>query len=250
LVYGQKRTVVAVYSASMHQSQLPGLRRDRQKAERDLAQLAARLQRQGQGKGRGRLLTVGQTQNKLDQILERQHMRDLFDTKVAGTDQAPTLTYQFQQSAWARLEQYRLGRTVILTDHQDWDEERIVRCLRLQSHVEDAFRQMKDPEWASAVPLRHYSDSMLRIHAFISVLSLLLSRLLVRRLKRAGVDVTVSEALRQLSELRLARLSYGRNASPQLKKMARDRCVPPTPTKLQKRIIGVLGLREELRLEN
>ena len=247
-VYGQERTVVAVYSASMHQSQLPGLYRDRRKAELDLERLEARLQRQRKGQGRGRPLTVGATQKLVDKILERQHMDELFDVKVSGTDQRPTLTYHFQPSAWERLEQYRLGRTAILTDHQDWDEERLVRCLREQSHVEDAFRQMKDPEWASAVPLRHYSDSMLRIHTFISVLALLLSKLMVRRLKRAGVEVTVSEALRQLSELRLARISYGRDASPELKMLARKRCVPPTPTKLQKQMIGVLGVADELRL--
>src|ERR1700738_347067 len=89
---------------------------------------------------------------------------------------------------------------------------------------------------------------MLRVHTFISVLALLLSKLVVRRLKRAGIETTISEALRQLSELRLARVTYGRDASPELKALARERCLPPTPTKLQRQMIGVLGVTEELRL--
>lgn len=247
-VYGQPRTVVAVYSASMHHSQLPGLHRDRRQAEQELEQLAARLQRQREGRGRGRPMTVSSTQKRVDKLLERQHLRDLFAVQVSGPDTCPELTYHFEPSAWQRLDQYRLGRTVILTDHQDWDEGRLVRCLREQSHVEDAFRQMKDPEWASAVPLRHYSDPMLRVHTFLSVLALLLSKLVARRLKGAGLAISVSEALRQLSELRLARVSYGREASPALKALARHRCVPPTPTDLQRQMIDILGLREDLRL--
>jgi transposase len=247
-VYGKQRTVVAVYSASMHQSQLPGLLRDRRKVEQDLEKLAARLERQRQGKGRGVALTVASTQRLVDKSLERQHMRELYDVKVGEADSCPTLTYQFQPLAWDRLERYRLGRTVTLTDHQDWDEGRIVECLRQQSYVEDAFRQMKDPEWTSAAPLRHYSDPMLRVHTFISVLALLLSKLVVRRLRQAGVEITVSEGLRQLSELRLARVKFGRDASPELKALARKRCVPPMPTKLQMKMIRILGVTEELRL--
>ena len=247
-VYGKQRTVVAVYSASMHQSQLPGLLRDRRKVEQDLEKLAARIERQRQGKGRGPALTGASTQRLVDKSLERQHMRELYDVKVSDSDSCPTMTYQFQPQAWERLEQYRLGRTVTLTDHQDWDEGRIVECLRKQSYVEDAFRQMKDPEWTSAAPLRHYSDPMLRVHAFISVLALLLSKLVVRRLRQAGVEITVSEGLRQLSELRLARVKFGRDASPELKALARKRCVPPMPTKLQMKMIRILGVAEELKL--
>lgn len=150
--------------------------------------------------------------------------------------------------AWERLEAYRLGRTAVITDRDDWSVERIVSSLREQSHVEFAFRQLKDPQWASAVPLRHYTDSLLRVHAMLSVLALLLAKLVVRRLKRAGVQTTVSEALHELSELRLAQLHYGPKAPPALKELARFRRVPPNASALQANMIRALGIGEALQL--
>lgn len=248
-LYGKKRTVVAVYSEPMYQSQLPGLHRDRKKAIESLDALQARLERQRAGKGNQKhWLTRDGLRKRVTDALSRQYMSDLFPVEIAGTDAAPTLQSQFDEKAWQHLETHRLGRTAIVTDRADWSCERLVQGLREQSHVEDAFRQLKDPEWASAVPLRHRTDATLRVHAFIAVLSLLLSRLLVRRLRLAGVEATASEALWQLSELRLAQLHYGRDASPLLRKLAKEREVAPAPTPRQLALVRALGLRDVLKL--
>ena len=247
-VYGKMRTVVAVYSASMHASQVPGLKRDIRKATEDLEALTQRLQRQSLGKSRGKLLTVASVRALASGLLQRQHMADLFRVEIGGSDASPTLTFRFDDSAWQQLETFRLGRTVVITDRPEWTVERIVSTLREQSHVEFAFRQLKDPQWASAVPLRHYTDPMLRIHALVSVLALLLSKLLVRRLKHAGVNTTVNEALHELSELRLATVHYGTDAPAGLKALALERRVPPKPTELQLKMVRALGIADCLQL--
>lgn len=247
-VYGQPRTVVAVYSAAMHKSQLPGLARDLGKAMQELEQLAERLVTQQQGRHRGKPLTVQKTRWRVEKILSRQHLSDLFSVEVSGTEADVKMVYRFLPKAYEELAQHRLGRTVILTDHTDWEPAQILSALRQQSHVEADFRQLKDPEWASAVPLRHQKDPMLRVHTFLSVLALLLSKLVVRRLHQGGVKTTVNEALWQLSELRLARLVYGKDASPELKALADKQRVPPVPNELQDQMIRVLGLHRILRL--
>jgi len=247
-VYGKARTVVAVYSASMHASQLPGLKRDIHKASEDLQALVERLGRQAAGNARAKPLTIAGVRARADKILERQYMAELYQLDIGGTDAHPTLSFRFDNEAWGRLEAYRLGRTVVITDHEDWSVEKIVSSLRQQSHVEFVFRQLKDPQWASAVPLRHYTDSLLRVHTTLSVLALLLAKLVVRRLRRAGIQTTVSEALHELSNLRLAQLHYGPSASPALKELARAIRVPPKPSALQARMIRALGIAEALQL--
>jgi transposase len=247
-VYGKIRTVVAVHSASMHASQIPGLKRDIRKATEDLEGLAQRLQRQMQGKARGKPLTIAAVRSHTGKILERQHMAGLFQLDIAGNDAHPTLTFRFDESEWKRLEQYRLGRTSVITDRPKWTVERIVSSLREQSHVEFAFRQLKDPQWASAVPLRHHTDPMLRVHALVSVLALLLSKLVVRRLKLAGIKTTVNEALHELSELRLAKVNYGTDAPAGLKALALERRVPPKPNALQAKMVRALGIADSLQL--
>jgi transposase len=247
-VYGKPRIVVAVYSAAMHHSQVPGLARDLDRATQELEQLKERLNKQNQGTLCGKPLTVEKTRGRVEKILSRQHIKDLFSIEVSGQGAEVQLSSRFLPNAYQDLTRYRLGRTVILTDHADWDEAQILHALREQSHEEDAFRQLKDPEWASAVPLRHQKDPMLRVHTFIAVLALLLSKLVVRRLHKAGIQTTVNEALWQLSELRLARLVYGKDASPELKALAEKQRVPPVPNELQGQMIQALGLRRALRL--
>ena len=175
-------------------------------------------------------------------------MAELYGFEIGGTDAKPTLSFSFNEAALHHLEEYRLGRTAIITDHSDWPITKLVSSLREQSHVEFAFRQLKEPKWASAVPLRHHTDPMLRIHAFTAVLALLLSKLVVRRLKRAGIHTTINEAMTELSDLRLARIDYGPTASPALKALARERKIPPKPNILQGHMIRALGIYDELQL--
>jgi len=130
---------------------------------------------------------------------------------------------------------------------EDWSVEKIVSSLREQSDVDFGFRQITDPQWASAVPLRHYTDSLLRVHTTLSVLALLLAKLVVRRLRRAGIQTTVSEALHELSNLRLAHLHYGASASPALKELARASRVSSKPSALQTKMIRALGITEALQ---
>jgi len=124
-------------------------------------------------------LNLATARAKTEKAVARQHMANLYRVDVSGTDEQPTVAFHFDETAWQNLEKYRLGRTNIITDRSDWPIEKILSSLREQSHVEFAFRQLKEPQWASAIPLRHHTDSMLRIHAFTAVLALLLSKLVV-----------------------------------------------------------------------
>lgn len=247
-VYGVERTVVAVFSDSMRASQVPGLQRDIQCAKKELASLAERLERQRSGQAR-KPLTVAQTRSKALQVLAREHLPKLFQVEVTGEDAAPVLHYQFDEAAWSELYENRLGRTLILTSRDRWSTARIVTTLRTQSYVEDAFKQMKDAEWAAALPLRHYRDRSLRVHAFVSVVGLLLATLLVRRLRQANLrDATVSNTFHELTELRASKLRYSQKAPARLKVLAKRYEVAPDPTPRQRKILGILKSARRLIL--
>lgn len=247
-VYGVERTVVATFSESMRESQVPGLRRDIRRAKEELAKIDDRLKRQAAG-DRHKPLSAAQAAVKVEKALDREHLSQLFHFDISGESGAPVLTYEFDSLAWEELYENRLGRTLILTSRDQWAAARIVTTLRKQSHVEDAFRQMKDPEWAATMPLRHYRDRALRVHSFVSVLSLLLSTLIARRLRSGGLrTVTVSHALYQLSELRATKLRYSAKAPPGLKALAKRYEVAPDPTPTQRRILEILKPAKRLIL--
>lgn len=247
-VYGIERTVVATFSKSMRQTQIPGLKRDVRRAKRELAKLDERLGRQAAGE-RHQPLTVAQAQVKAAKALDREHLPRLFRIEVSGNDAAPVLSYEFDKTVWDELYKNHLGRTLILTSRDGWSADRIVKTLRSQSHVEDGFRQMKDEEWAASTPLRHYRDRALRVHAFAGTLGLRLSTLLVRRLRKGGVrEATVSNVLCNLSGVRATKLRYAAKAPPGLRALAKRYEVAPDLTDSQSRILKVLRSAKKLIL--
>jgi len=247
-VYGIERTVVEVFSESMRASQVPGIQRDIRWAKKAFAKLEDRLERQRSG-GRHKPLTVPQARAKALEAVSREHLPKLFRFDVTGEDSAPELVYEYVPEAWEELYQNSLGRTLILTSRDRWSAKRIVETLRQQSHAEDDFRQMKDAEWAATTPLRHYKDRTLRVHAFLSVLALLLAKLLVRRLRKGGMKTaTVSSALYQLSELRATKLRYSPNAPERLKALAKRWEVAPHPTPIQRKMLRILKLSGRVKL--
>jgi len=247
-VYGIDRTVVDVFSEPMRSSQVPGIQRDIQWAKQEFAKLKDRLERQRVGV-RHKPLTLAQARVKALQAVSREHLPKLFCFDVTGEDHAPVLTYAFDPAAWDELFENILGRTLILTSRDRWSAQKIVETLREQSHVEDDFRQMKDAEWAATTPLRHDTNRTLRVHAFVSVVALLLCKLMVRRLRRGGMKLaTVNNSLYHLSELRATKLRYSPKAPERLKVLAKRWEVPPAPNAIQSKILGILRLRKILKL--
>ena len=90
----------------------------------------------------------------------------------------------------------------MFTDRTDLTDEEIIFGYRGQHHVERAFRDMKDPYFISFSPPHHWTDQMLRVHAFYCVLALTLVSLLHRRVHQAGVQITQSRLIEQLKQIK------------------------------------------------
>jgi hypothetical protein len=214
-VYGVSRCVVDVYSRRMHQRQLPGLRRDRDRARAALVELQRLLKRQRQGLRRAKPLTVRGVRRRVAEALSREHMRSLFQVHIAPGAGAPTLTFTEPEAAWQHLQDYGLGRTLLVTNRRDWPPEQIVHASRMQSHNERAFRDLKDPGGASMLPLRHRTDPALRAHVLVVVLALILAKVLQPRIKQAGRKApSLASVLTPLHQVQRARVQFADDAPP------------------------------------
>ena len=94
------------------------------------------------------------------------------------------------------------GRINAYISPADWSTEEIILGSRAQSHVEDAFKQMKDPHWVSFSPAFHWTDQKLRVHAFYCVLALTLSSLLQRKAAQAGIKLTIPALFEELTGIK------------------------------------------------
>jgi transposase len=249
MVYGVKRCVVDVYSRRMHQRQLPGLCRDRDRARADLVELQRLLERQRNGQRHAKPLTVQSIRRRVDKALSREHMASLFTVQIAKGEDAPTLTFSEPAAAWQHLHDYVLGRTLLVTNRGDWPPEQIVTMSRMQSHNENAFRDLKDPAGASMLPLRHRKDHALRAHALIVMIALILAKVVQRRVKQAGVKApSLASVLHPLHHVHRARVEFPSDAPPALRALTAGTWVPSKRTPRQEELLQALHLADRTEL--
>jgi transposase len=93
------------------------------------------------------------------------------------------------------------GKYVVTTTEKDIDLLDAVRTYKDLTDVERGFRHLKDV--LAVRPIYHRVEPRVRAHIFVAALALLLERLLERRLKEAGVDLSAPDAWEALATVRV-----------------------------------------------
>ncbi|MGB6641573.1 MAG: IS1634 family transposase, partial [Thermoanaerobaculia bacterium] len=206
-VFGRSFTVLVTYNENLFRTQTQTIEREGAKRRSKLRDYQRYLSRWQRGKGRGRRPSLASATKAVDKILCGRHMKKLFAVEItADSKKLPGLHYRFDLAAYHRLQRTLLGKTLLFTDNAHWSDEQIVTAYRGQHHVENAFRQMKDPHYVRFRPAHHWTDQKLRVHAFTCVLALLLCSLLRRELSRKGIEVSVDRMLETLDTIREVQL--------------------------------------------
>jgi transposase len=108
-------------------------------------------------------------------------------------------------------------------------------------HIEDAFKQMKNPCFSGWSPMFHWTDSKIRVHAFYCVLALLLTSLLHRELSQNGEELSINRMLEELGGIRETLLVYPRRQGQHQSPTAA--CLTRTNDR-QRRIFSLLELQQ------
>jgi transposase len=207
-IFGVSRTVLVVFNRPLFRAQVKTLRREINKRCRKLKALHVALQRSAQ-RTAGKKPTLEGTHKRLATILSGRHMKELFNVSLtAGKGARLSLKWRLKVRAWKTLQRTLLGKTILFTDRADWSDEQIVHAYRSQSHVESAFRAMKDPRYLSFRPTYHWTDQKLRVHALYCVIALMITSLLRRQLAQAGISVSLARMLERLADIREVALLY------------------------------------------
>ena len=109
--------------------------------------------------------------------------------------------FHFQPSPQCERERRMEGKYVVATTEKNFGVPDAVRTYKDLTDVERGFRHLKDV--LAVRPIYHRVERRVRAHIFVAALALLLERLLERRLKEAGVDLSAPDALEALATVRL-----------------------------------------------
>jgi transposase len=161
---------------------------------------------------------------------------DLFQLLFSSESGRPTLSLEIREQVVQEVVQ-GLGKTILVTDQEEWSgpeicEANIDRCI-----VEEQFRQTGITLQEVLLPQYHWTESKLKVNIFVCMVALTYLILLCQRLTQAGLLITPKEAMEELRALRTAVFWH-----PQEEKLKR-RLVPPTDTQLA--ILQALGYQVE-----
>jgi transposase len=200
---GAERRLIVTHSPTLHAKQAQGFAQTLATARRRLAELTDRLAR---GKTRKPRPAV---EAEIAGILKPRWLNRVITATLTGETPATfALTSTVDPTAINALAAELFGKRVLFTDHDDWGVVDVVAGYRSQSHVENDFRQMKDPHIVSFSPMFHWTDNNIRVHAFYCVLALTVARLMRREAAKAGMAMSVRELLGTLAGIQETVLLY------------------------------------------
>jgi len=243
-VFGQKRTIVITRSRALLQGQIRGIRQHLSKKLRALSDLQGRVCCSRQPGWTGKPYTQESLQKKLDTIIAGQYIPDFLRGKITRKRGRLGIEFKIDEAAYHKLKQRVLGKRILFTDRHDLTDEEIIFGYRGQHHVERAFRDMKDPYFISFSPPHHWTDQMLRVHAFYCVLALTLVSVLHRRVHQAGIETSQAALLEALKRIKQITNYYPAQTAERLHLGGRPRS-EATLTRLdhlQKQLFRVLDL--------
>jgi transposase len=132
----------------------------------------------------------------VERIMQRYHGYRYFDWKLSEGK----LAFSESEAELGREKKIE-GKYVIATSEKGLGVLDAVAMYKELTEVESGFRQLKDV--MAMRPIYHQVESRVKAHIFVAALALLVQRLLGRRLKEAGVDLSPARAMEALSTVRL-----------------------------------------------
>jgi transposase len=240
-IYGRERAVVVTYNQNLFDAQWLTVQHDLTKALEQLSALRQRLEDRRAGLIRGgKAPTLASVEKQCREALSRQHLKALVRYTVTADAQAvPVLHYEVSTAALDRLSNTYLGKNILVTNRDEWTDERVILGYRSQFLIEDVFKQMKDRSIGSWWPLNHWTDSKIRVHALYCTIAILLRGLALRRVRQGGIDISMRRFLAELATIREVVNVYPKQRE---KRTIPQQTVMTRTSELQDRLLSILGL--------
>ena len=95
-----------------------------------------------------------------------------------------------------------MGKTLLITGHKEWSDAQVIRAYRSQFVIEEIFHELKDRRIGAWWPLHHWTDSKIHVHGFYCTIAMLLRALVWRRVRQAGLQLSMVGLMGELEQLR------------------------------------------------
>lgn len=202
VVHGKEYLCVLKYSAPFASEQLHSLTTTLSKVLPAMRRLAIELAKPG-----ARFSETG-IRRKIARWLSGAFLADLVRYRLEQHEGHWHLQFDFDNAAFERLLERRLGRTLLVTNRLDWTADQIVAGYSRQQNIERIFRGLKDGDWLGWGPMYHWTDSKIRIHAFYCMLGISLLQYIHKKAQIAWPGLSMEQLLEELRQIQQFSLLY------------------------------------------
>lgn len=201
-IWGEPRTVVVYVSQPLQEGQLRGVNQALDKKLRQLNQLQNTLQQT-----RARKYEKAELETRITHLLKGQYLKNVIDWSLTEEPQGGfALEFSINEDALAAVKN-QLGFRILITNRHEWTTADIIQTYHGQSHIELAFKNLKNPYHLALKPQFHWTDQKIHVHYFMCVLGYLLTTLVWRQVRRATkFQGSLDTMLDALNTIRLAAL--------------------------------------------
>jgi len=123
------------------------------------------------------------------------------------------LSWQWDRRKKREIKHRAFGKTVLFTDRQELEPQRIVEAYRSQARAEEMFRISKSRRPGLWWPASHGTDGKLQVHALYCFLAMLMIRMVLLRLQERHLSIGVDLLLERLQGIEEALVVYTNGAA-------------------------------------
>jgi len=146
-------------------------------------------------------------EKKLKEITSKKKMKKVIHCKVHGEyGKLYVTTYCDVESARKMMNTW--GKNLIFTSCKDEDIVEIIKGYRMKNDIEGCFKILNNSHLLSVQPFCHWTDQMIKAHMATCVLGLELIQIIRKKLRDAGIKISVEKVFASLMEIPLVRLHY------------------------------------------
>lgn len=107
--------------------------------------------------------------------------------------------------------------------------------------IEQVFKEMKMRKTGCWWPLNHWTDGQVRVHGLYCTIAVLLRAVILQRLKREGMQISMGRMLKELSKVREVVNVFPKKG----RKPQRTQTVLSKTNEVQRRMLQLLELRAD-----
>jgi len=197
-VFGKERTVLITFHPKLYERQSKTLQARLEKVSLELEKRFKEEQSKEAYRHKPEVLL-----KQYEDYLKKKGLQGLLRVKIKGHR---LILHKALRPFQAREKSF--GKVILFADRDELSSQQILDGYHGKNVLEENFKFLKDRHYLHFEPVYHWTDQKIKVHALMCVLGLILVKLLLYRIARARLSMSLSVLMEELKDMKKVFLIY------------------------------------------